>query len=94
MWLSYVLDLPEMKEEIKRIAEGNVLDMSFEEEVVREMEVINGKGKVHYRANDATLEEENQTLKDLGKIFTMLVDCMDEVKRTKGVAPGLPILYI
>jgi len=87
MWLGYVLELPEMREEVKRIAEGNVLDMSFEEEVVKDIESVQGKGKAHYEANDATLEDDNQTLQELGKIFMMLTDCMDQVKKSKGYKP-------
>jgi len=88
MWKGYVLKLPDMKEELRRIAEGGVLDMSFEEEVVKEIESIRGKGKANYEANDENLYQDNEALKELGKILTMLADCMDQVKRTKGFLPS------
>lgn len=44
-------------------------------------------GKAYNEANDTTLEEDNQALEDLGRIFTMLADCMDQVKEAKGYKP-------
>lgn len=88
MWNEFVLKLPEMRDELRRIAEGGVLDMSFEEEVVKDIEIIRGKGKAHYEAKDEYLYQDNEALEGLGKILTILADCMDQVKRTKGFSPG------
>jgi hypothetical protein len=51
MWNALVLRLPEMKREIKRISDGDVLDMSFEEEVVKDIESVSEKGKDNYVLN-------------------------------------------
>jgi len=88
MWSSLVLELPEMREEIERIAEGHVLDMSFEEEVARDIVSVSEKGEGNYVLNDRYLYQDNEALEGLGKIFTMLADCMDEVKEAKGFSPG------
>jgi hypothetical protein len=87
VWHEQILKLPEMREELKRIVEGNVFDMSFEEEVVREMERVHGKDDVYYKADKESLDEDNYTLKMFGEILTMLADCIDQVKRTKGLPP-------
>ncbi len=92
VWHNQILELPEMREELKRIAEGNVLDMSFEEEVVREMEKVHGKDDVYYKAEEESLDEDNDTLKIFGEILTMLADCIDQVKRTKGLPPTFDII--
>jgi len=87
VWHDQILELPEMREELRRIVEGNALDMSLEEEVVRVMEEKFGKGEAYHRADEKSLEESNFTLKKLGEILLRLMDCMDQVKRTKGISP-------
>jgi len=62
--------------------------MSFEEEVARYLESFRGKGEGNFVLNDKYLYQDNEALKRLGKILTMLTDCMDEVKRAKGFSPG------
>jgi len=84
IWHEQVLKLPEMREELRKIREESVLDMSFEEEVVRELEETFGKGKAYYTIDAETLRADNENLQCLGKILTMLTDCMDKVKQTKG----------
>ncbi|MBO3802356.1 MAG: hypothetical protein JTT11_00535 [Candidatus Brockarchaeota archaeon] len=88
VWHDQVLQIPETREELKRIVEGNVLDMGFEDEVVREMERVHGKGGVCYKADKESLDEDNYTLKMLGEILTMLADCVDQVTRNKGLPPS------
>jgi hypothetical protein len=87
VWHEQILKLPEMREELKRIVEGNVLDMSFEEEVVREMERVHGRGEAHYTVDEKTLRADNENLKDLVEILMKLAECMDQVKQAKGVPP-------
>lgn len=87
VWHDQILQLPEMREELRRIVEGNVLDMSFEEEVVRVMEEKFGEGKASHKVDERSLQESNFTLKRLGEILLRLIDCMDQVKRTRGISP-------
>jgi len=87
VWRSRILGLSEMREELRSIAEGDVLDMSFEEEVVRVMEEKFGKGQSYHIADERSLEESNFTLKKLGEILLKLIDCMDQVKRNRGISP-------
>jgi hypothetical protein len=82
VWHGQILELPEMREELRRIVEGNVLDMSFEEEVVREMEVPPGAS--YYKADEQSLKEDNETMVRFGKILIMLSDCRDQVRQTEG----------
>jgi hypothetical protein len=81
IWSESVLELPEMREELKRIIEEEVLDMSFEEEVVKDMEKWHGS-EVYYKADEESLYEDRWTLKRFGEVLTLLADCMDQVKRT------------
>jgi len=78
VWRSRILGLLEMREELRRIVEGNVLDMSFEEEVVKVME--ERYGEAHYEANEQNLESDNNNLKRLGEIFLILIECINDVK--------------
>lgn len=61
-----------------------MLDVSFEEEVVKDMEKWSGKPETIYKADDESLEEDNETLQRLGRILMMLADCMDQVRQTNG----------
>lgn len=85
IWNSQVLELPEMRVELKRIVEEDVLDMSFEEEVVRAMEAVHGKA--HYTLDAQNLRADNDNLKGLGEILLKLSDCIEQVKQAKGMPP-------
>lgn len=82
IWCEQILEIPETKDELSKFIEGNVLDMSFEEEVAREMEVPPGAS--YYKADEQSLKEDNETLRRFGKILTMLWDCRDQVRQTEG----------
>jgi len=74
-----------MKEELRKVVKNNILDMSFEEEVVREMEDAHEEPETVYKADEDALEGDNEGLKRLAKILLRLSDCMDKVKKTKGL---------
>jgi len=82
IWRERILSLPEMRKELRRIVEEEVLDISFEEEVVRDMEEIHEKA--YYTADKQGLEEDSITLKRFGEILSKLSDCIDQVKQDKG----------
>jgi len=83
IWSESVLELPEMREELKRIIEEEVLDMSFEEEVVRVLEEWHGKGKAYYTVDEEGLHDNQLFLRKFGEVLTMLANCMDQVKQTE-----------
>lgn len=83
IWRESVLELPETRAELKRIAEEEVLDMSFEEEVVRVLEKWHGKGKSYYTVDEESLHDNQLTLRKFGEILMLLADCMDQVKQTE-----------
>jgi len=87
IWRQQILELPEMRGELRRVIEGNILDRSFEEEVLRDMEEKFGKGEAYYTIDEEALRSDNEGLKSLGETLMLLADCMDQVKRTKGVPP-------
>jgi len=89
IWSESVLELPEMREELKRIVEEEVLDMSFEEEVVSVLEKWHGKGKSYYTIDEESLHDNQWALKRFGEVLTMLADCMDQVKQTE----RLPLFF-
>lgn len=91
MWCSTILELPQMREELKRILEGNVLDMNFEEEIARELKEI--FGEAHYEVDKQALEDDNETLRDLAKIITKLIDCIDQIKIDRKGKFKPPIVY-
>lgn len=74
IWDSSVLVLPQMREELKMIIEGKILDMSFEEELVREL------GAARYKADEQTLKGDNRNLRDLAVILMRLAECIDKIK--------------
>jgi hypothetical protein len=47
-----LLEIPEMRVELKRIIDEEVLDMGFEEEVISVLKEWHGKGKSYYNYND------------------------------------------
>jgi len=63
IWHESVLELPETRAELKRIAEEEVLDMSFEEEVVKDMKKWYGS-EVYYKADEESLNEDRWTLRE------------------------------
>jgi len=66
LWTESVLKLPQTRAELKRILEDEgVLDMDFEEEVVKDIERWYG-GEVHYKANEESLSDDIWTLKRFG----------------------------
>jgi hypothetical protein len=66
-----------------RILEVNVLDMSFEEEVVKELEKI--FGDAGYEADEQALEDNNENLRDFARIMIQLADCIDKAKQRGGI---------
>jgi hypothetical protein len=76
IWNSAILELPEMREELKRILEEDVLDMSFEEEVAKvwgdRVDTLNFKA-------EKRLRDDNERLRDLARIITKLVECYDRI---------------
>jgi len=87
IWRESVLELPETRAELKRLVEEEVLDMSFEEEVVRVLEGRHGKDKAYYTIDEETLHDNQQNLRKFGEILTMLADCIDQVKQTEHLPP-------
>ena len=88
VWCEQVLELQETKDELRKFIEGNILDMSFEEEVVKDMEKWHGKGEAYYTADGENLRSDNKNLKSLGEILLKLAECMDKVKQEQdGVSP-------
>jgi len=83
IWRESVLELPETRAELKRITEEEVLDMSFEEEVVRQLEKWHGKGKSYYTVDEGGLHDNQLTLRKFGGILMMLADCIDQVRQTE-----------
>ena len=74
----------EIREELKRIVKGNVLDMSFEEEVVRQL----AKGdddEVYYTVDEEGLHDNQWSLRKFGEVLTMLADCIDQIQLTEHV---------
>ena len=87
IWNSSVLVLPQVREELRRIIEENVLDMSFEEEIVKELKRI--FGKAYYEVDEKKLEEDNKSLRNFAKILMRLVECVDQI-RIKREKEGWP----
>lgn len=87
IWSESILELPETREELKRIVGEEVLDMSFEEEIVRELEKRYGKGKAYYTLDEGSLHDNQQNLRKFGEVLTMLADCIDQVKQTERLPP-------
>ena len=82
IWREQALKLTEMREELKRILEGNVLDMNFEDDVARD--VVGAHGEALYKADEKVLEEDNENLKRLANILNILAECVDDAKRVNG----------
>lgn len=91
IWCSTALELPQMREELRRILDGNVLDMSFEKEIKKDMEEADGDSK--YIANKQLLEANNGSLKDLAGILLKLANCIDQVKIGRGKEGTMPYLF-
>jgi len=83
IWHERTLRLPEMREELNRIIEGNVLDMGFEDDVARV--VLKAHNEALYKADEKILEGDNENLKRLANILNMLAECMHEAKRANGI---------
>ena len=83
IWHEYALRIPEMREELNRIIEGNVLDMNYEDEVARV--VLEAHGEALYKADEEILEGDNENLKRLANILNMLAECVDEAKQDNGI---------
>ena len=82
IWNETVLELPETRAELKRLVEEEVLDMSFEEEVVSVLKEWHGSD-VYYTIDEASLHDNRWTLRRFGEVLTLLADCMDQVKQTE-----------
>jgi len=83
IWHEYALRIPEMREGLNRIIEGNVLDMNFEDDVARA--VLEAHGEALYKADKETLEGDNENLKRFAKILYVLAECVDKAKRDNGI---------
>jgi hypothetical protein len=81
IWSESVLELPEMRAELKRIVEEEVLDMSFEE-VVSEL-VKGDEDEVYYTVDEQGLHDSQWSMRKFGEVLTMLADCMDQVQRAE-----------
>ena len=86
IWNSSVLELPQMRQELKRIIEERIIDMSFEEELVREL------GEAYYKANDKALESDNENLRNLARILMKLAESMDQVINNRKKKGGPPFV--
>lgn len=82
VWDSVILEKPEMREELKRILDENVLDINFKKEVAKELKDI--FGETQYKTNDETLKADNENLKRLARILMKLVECIDKAKEARG----------
>ena len=84
IWRESVLELTEMRAELKRIVEEEILDLSFEEEVVRQL----AKGdddEVYYTVDEEGLHDNQWSLRKFGEVLTMLADCIDQIQLTEHV---------
>jgi len=79
VWKSNVLELTQTRDELRRVIEEDVLDMTFEEEVMRD--VVKTRPDAHYPVNEQSLENSRGHLKDLARILMKLADCIDQVKK-------------
>lgn len=91
IWCSTILELPQMREELRRILDGNVLDMSFEEEVKKDMEKSNGKSQ--YKPDKQALDGDNENLKNFAEILTKLANCIDQVKTRREKEGTMPYIF-
>lgn len=85
IWCEQALKLTEMREELKRILEGNVLDMSFEDDVAKD--VLRAHSEALYKADEKILEADNESLKQLANILNILAECVDEATNS------LPVFF-
>jgi hypothetical protein len=83
IWRSTILELPRMKQELKRILEEDILDMDFAKELATYMEDI--FEEPYRRLDERELKSINENLKDFAKILTKLAECIDKIKIKKGV---------
>ena len=91
IWCSTALELPQFRKELRRILDGNVLDMSFEEEIKKDMEEAHGDSK--YEIDKQSLEANNESLMNLADILTRLANCIDQVKIRRGKEGAMPCLF-
>jgi len=91
VWNSDILVQPQTREELKRILNKNILDMSFEEEVVRDMGEKHRR-KVNYPVSEQTLNGDNENLKDLVKILIRLAQSIDKAKANLKKKGDIPII--
>ena len=86
IWDPSILSLPQMRQELKRIIEDKILDMSFEEELVQEL------GEAYYIANEKALESDNENLRNLARILMKLAESMDQVIKDREKKGGPPFV--
>jgi len=86
VWSSSVLKLSQMREELKRVLNENVLDFSFEKEIINELE--KKFGEAGYEANEESLSDDNRALKEFASILMKLAECIDQVIE-RGDIPGI-----
>lgn len=91
VWNSDILVQPQTREELKRILDKNILDMSFEEEVVRDMGEKHRR-KANYPVNEQTLNGDNENLKDLAKILMRLAQSINKAKADLKKKGDMPVI--
>ena len=79
VWKSKILEQTQTRAELRRVIEEDVLDMSFEEEVMED--VVKTHPNVHYPVNEQSLENSREHLKDLARILMKLANGIDRVKQ-------------
>lgn len=92
IWDARVLRLPQMREELRKILEEQILDMSFEQEVAKELKGI--FGDINRPIDKKILEDDNKNLQDLARILMKLAECIDQVIINRGKEHGPPFVEL
>jgi hypothetical protein len=90
VWYSKILKLQKMREELKKVIDGNVLDISFEEEVANELK--KKFGEANYIADEKGLRDDNGTLKGFAEILMKLAECLDQVEDEQRKRKDMPYI--
>lgn len=90
IWYSRILRQPQIRKELRMILDGNVLDISFEEEVVNELK--KKFGEAGYIADEESLRDDNEALKRFAEILMKLAECIDQVKAEQGKSSDMPVV--
>jgi len=79
VWKTKILELTQTRDELKRVIEEDVLDISFEEEVMKD--VVKTHPDAHYPVTEQSLENSKEHLKDLARILMRIANGIDQVKQ-------------